>query len=100
MAQSDIPEVTIKSVLLRFSWPYTKSLAFKDIKKAEVKTVQMGCKKYKILSLIPKEKVKYSYNWLQKHNCTFGPFAIALYGIMTPEDEKEIVKIVKSKVSK
>jgi len=47
-----------------------------------------------------KEKVKYSYNWLQKHNCTFGPFAIALYGIMTPEDEKEIVKIVKSKVSK
>lgn len=79
---------------------YCAPLAFKDIKKAEVKTVQMGCKKYKILSLIPKEKVKYSYNWLQKHNCTFGPFAIALYGIMTPKDEKEIVKIVKSKVSK
>ena len=47
-----------------------------------------------------REKEKYSYNWLQKHNCTFGPFAIALYGIMTPEDEKEIVKIVKSKISK
>ena len=79
---------------------YCAPLAFKDIKKVQIKTVQMGYKKYKILSLIPKEKVKYAYNWLQKHNYTFGPFAIALYGVMTPEDEKEIVKIVKSKVSK
>ena len=35
---------------------YCAPLAFKDIKKAEVKTVQMGCKKYKILSLIPPHK--------------------------------------------
>ena len=77
---------------------YCAPLAFKDIKKAEVKTVRMGCKNYKILSLIPKEKVKYSYNWLQKHNCTFGPFAIPLYGVLTPADEKEITKLVKGKV--
>ena len=72
-------------------------LAWKDIKKAEVKTVHMGCKDYKILSLTPKDKIKYHYNLLQKHSC-FGPFAIPLYGILTPADEKEITKLVKGKV--
>ena len=73
-------------------------LAWKDVKKAEVKTVRMGCKDYKILSLTPKDKIKYHYNWLQKHNCCFGPFAIPLYGILTPTDEKEITELVKGKV--
>ena len=72
-------------------------LAWKDIKKAEVKTVHMGCKDYKILAITPKEKVKYRYNLLQKYSC-FGPFAIPLYGILTPADEKEITKFVKGKV--
>lgn len=72
-------------------------LAWTAIKKAEVKTVRMGYKDYKILSLTPKDKIKYHYNWLQKHSC-FGPFAIPLYGILTPADEKEITKFVKGKV--
>ena len=73
-------------------------LAWKDITSAEVKTVRMGRKDYKILSLEPKENIEYRYNWLQKHNCQFGAFAIPLYGILTPEDEAEIEKIVKGKV--
>lgn len=73
-------------------------LPWKDIKKAEIKTVRMGFKEYKILSLTPKDKIKYHYNWLQKHNCCFGAFAIPLYGILTPSDEIEIIKYVKGKV--
>ncbi len=73
-------------------------LAWKDIKSAEVKTVRMGGRDYKILSLEPKENIEYRYNWLQNHNCCFGPFAIPLYGILTNEDEKEIEKIVMEKV--
>ena len=71
--------------------------SWKDIKKVEIKTVHMGCKNYKILSLIPKDKIKYHYNLLQKYSC-FGPFAIPLYGILTPADEKEMTKLVKGKV--
>ena len=71
-------------------------LAWKDIKKVEMKTVRMGCKNYKILSLTPKDKIKYHYNLLQKYSC-FGPFAIPLYGILIPADEKEVTKLVKGK---
>lgn len=77
---------------------YCNPLMWKDIKTAEVKNIHMGCKDYKILSLEPKENIEYRYNWLQKHNCQFGPFAIPLYGILTPEDEAEVEKIVKGKV--
>ncbi len=83
--------ITDKSVKI----DYCEPLAFKDIKKVQIKTVQMGGKKYQILSLIPKEKVKYRYNWLQKHNYSFGAFAIPLYGILSPKDEKEIIQIIK-----
>ena len=48
--------------------------------------------------LKPKENIEYRYNWLQKHNCCFGPFAIPLYGILTPEDEEEIMKLVAGKI--
>ena len=86
--------ITDKTIKIDLSEP----LAWKNIKKAEVKTVRMGVKDYKILSLILKDKVKYSYNWLQKHNRYFGPFAIPLYGILTSSDEKEITKLVKEKI--
>ena len=79
---------------------YCEPLAWKDIKKAEIKIVKMGNKDYKILSLTPKENIEYHYNWLQKHNCNFGAFAIPLYGILTPEDEKEITAIVQGKIQK
>lgn len=77
---------------------YCNPLAWKDIKSAEIKTVRMGRKDYKILSLEPKGNIEYRYNWLQKHNCCFGPFAIPLYGILTPEDEEEIMKLVAGKI--
>ena len=73
-------------------------LAWKDIKDAEIKTVQMCCGKMKVLSLNPKKGIKYRYNWLQKNNCDFGAFPIPLYGILTEKDEKEIVQIVKKHV--
>ncbi|MBP5534494.1 MAG: hypothetical protein J6Y03_03205 [Alphaproteobacteria bacterium] len=77
---------------------HSKPLAWKDIKDAEIKTVRMCGGQMKVLSLNPKNGIKYSYNWLQKHNANFGPFPIPLYGILTEEDEKEILQIVKKQV--
>ena len=73
-------------------------LAWKDIKDAEIKDVRMCCGKMKVLSLNPKKGIKYRYNLLQKNNGDFGAFPIPLYGILTPEDEKEITQIVKKHV--
>lgn len=73
-------------------------LAWQDIKSADIITVRMGHKDYKILSLTPRENIRYRYNWLQKHNCRFGAFAVPLYGILSPADEEEIVALVRSRV--
>lgn len=75
-----------------------KPLFWKDVKSAEEKIVRCGLKKRRIIVLHPKENIKYSYNWLQKHNCGFGAFSIPLYGILSTEDEETLIKIVKSKV--
>ena len=66
---------------------------------AEVReeNVRCGFKKRRVLVLMPKEGVDYRYNFLQKHN-PFPPFSIPLYGILTANDEKEIVEIVNSRI--
>lgn len=77
---------------------HCEPLPWKDIKDAEIKVVNLWGENLKILSLNPKEGIDYSYNYLQKHNGDFGPFPIPLYGILAPEDEKEVVNLVKKKV--
>lgn len=72
----------------------SQPLYFKDIKGAEIKDVCLCGKNKKILSLIPKKNIKYNYSYLQKNNGDFGPFPIPLYGILTKEDENEIVHLI------
>lgn len=73
-------------------------LSWKDVKSAEFKEVRLFFKDKKILSLIPKKNIHYNYSLLQKNNCYFGPFPIPLYGILTHEDEEEIIRLVQKKV--
>ena len=79
---------------------YCQKLFWKDIARTEEKEVRCGLRRCKVLTLVPKEGIEYKYNFLQRHNGGFTPFAIPLYGLLSPEDEKEIVKIVTSKVKK
>jgi len=76
---------------------HTNPLKWSDIASAEEKIVNC-CGKKRIISLIPKDNINYKYNFLQKHNGDFTPFSIPLYGIISPEDEEEITKIVARKV--
>lgn len=86
--------ITDKNIKIDHSTP----VAWKDIKTAKIQSGHMCGKDYKILSLIPKKGITYHYNWLQKHNSIFGPFPIPMYGVLTPQDEKEIMRLVKAKV--
>jgi len=86
--------ITDKNIKIDHSNP----LAWKDIKNGEIKIVNLCGKKMKVLCLNPKKGIKYTYSWLQKHNANFGPFPIPLYGLLTPKEEKEILKIVKKHV--
>jgi len=74
-------------------------LAWKDVKNAEIKTVELGFDTLKILSLVPKKGVSYPYNYLQLHNGDFGPFPVPLYGILTAKDEAEIVRLIRQKTT-
>ena len=85
--------ITDKSIKI----DHTNPLKWKDIDYAQEKEVVCCFKKYRVLALIPKKNINYKYNWLQKHN-PFPEFSIPLYGLLTPENEKEIVKIVSKKV--
>lgn len=73
-------------------------LKWSDIKSIEEKEVCCCLKKYKVLILHPKENIGYHYNFLQKHNGEFTPFAVPLYGILSEDDEKTVVEIIKQKV--
>ena len=75
-----------------------RPLAWKDVKSAEEKTVRCGFRKYRIITLNPKEKINYRYNFLQKHNCGFGAFSLPLYDIVRPEDIAEITTLIEKKV--
>lgn len=77
---------------------HTHPLKWQDISYAEIKDVPCCFKKYRVLSLVPKENVDYKYLWLQKHN-SFPPFSIPLYGLMTKDDEDKISEIVAKKVT-
>ena len=67
------------------------------IRQAEEKDVMCCFRMRRVISLIPKEGIQYRYNYLQKHNC-FPPFSVPMYGILTPEDETELWKLINSKI--
>ena len=90
-----------KAVVITDKWikiDYSQPLPWKDIKDAEIKVVNLCGHHMKVLALTPKKGIKYNYSFMQKHNANFGPFPIPLYGILTADDEKEIVQIVKKHV--
>lgn len=69
-----------------------------DIEYAKEKIVRCCFKNRKVIILKPKEGISYKYNFLQKHNAGFTPFSIPLYGILSADDEKEIVNIIREKL--
>ena len=78
---------------------HCEPIAWKDIESAEEKIVRCCFQNRKVIVLKPKKGIKYNYNFLQKHNAGFTPFSIPLYGILSKQDEEELVSIVKEKVS-
>lgn len=77
---------------------HTNPIAWKDIVGAEERMVRCCGKERRVIVLLPKEGIEYKYNFLQKHNGAFTPFCLPLYGILTPEDEEKIFRIVAHKV--
>ncbi len=73
-------------------------LKWSDIKSIEEKEVSCCLKKCKVMILHPKENIEYHYNFLQRHNGEFTPFAVPLYGILSEDDENTVVEIIKQKV--
>lgn len=77
---------------------HTNPIAWNDIEIAEERIVNCCGKKRRVIVLIPKKDIDYKYNFLQKHNGEFTPFCLPLYGILTPEDEEKIFRLVAHKV--
>lgn len=77
---------------------HTNPIAWNDIEIAEERIVNYCGKKRRVIVLIPKKDIDYKYNFLQKHNGEFTPFCLPLYGILTPEDEEKIFRLVAHKV--
>lgn len=76
---------------------HCQPLKWSDISKAEERIIRC-CGKKRIIVLLPKAGIDYKYNFLQRHNLDFTAFSIPLYGILSPEDEAELIKLVGKKV--
>lgn len=77
---------------------HTNPIAWKDIESAEERMVKCCGKERRVIVLLPKKNIDYKYNFLQKHNGDFTAFCLPLYGILTPEDEEKVFRIVADKV--
>ncbi len=77
---------------------HCKPLFWKDVAEAEEKVVRCCCRKMPVIVLKIKENTPYEYNFLQKHNGDFTPFSIPLYGVISKEDEEELIRIIAQKV--
>lgn len=76
---------------------HTNPLKWQDIDYAQEQDVFCCFRKYRVLALIPKKDISYKYIWWQKYNC-FPAFSIPLYGLLTKEDEKELMSLIAKKV--
>ena len=87
---------------LAWGWKYVlkNKAVVVDDEGTEEKDVRCCFRNCRVLTLVPKDGISYRYNFLQKHNGDFTPFAIPLYGLLSPEDEKEIAEIVAEKAGK
>ena len=94
-----LPQVAVVITDKSIKIDHSKPLAWKEIKNAEIRVVNLCGKKMKVLCLNPKPDIKYAYSLMQKYNANFGPFPIPLYGLLIPKDEKEILNIVKKHVA-
>lgn len=77
---------------------HTQPLYWQDAAYAEMREIWCCLKKRKILVIVPKDGIDYQYNFLQRHNGDFTPFSIPLYGVLTADDEKELIAIIDKKV--
>ncbi len=77
---------------------HSNPIAWKDIELAEERMVKCCGKERRVIVLLPKKGLDYKYSFLQKHNGEFTPFCLPLYGILTPEDEEKVFRIVAEKV--
>lgn len=77
---------------------HTAPLKWGDVIAAEEREIFCCFKKRKIIVLIPRKGLDYPYNWLQKHNPGFTAFSVPLYGLLSPQDEAEIRKIIEQHV--
>jgi hypothetical protein len=78
---------------------HTRPLYWRDVAAAEIREVWCCLKKRKILVLLPKDGLDYQYNFLQRHNGAFTPFSVPLYGVLTPQDEQEIIELIAKHVA-
>ena len=89
--------ITDKSIKIDHCEP----LPWKDIDHAEIRYVRYCLCKKPIIALIPKKKIKYNYNLLQKslikRGNGFPAFSIPLYEIVSPADAIEIYNIIADK---
>ena len=77
---------------------HSNPIAWKDIESAEERMVKCCGKERRGIVLLPKKGIDYKYSFLQKHNGDFTAFCLPLYGILTPEDEEKVFRIVADKV--
>ena len=77
---------------------HSNPIAWKDIESAEERMVKCCGKERRVIVLLPKKGIDYKYSFLQKHNGDFTAFCLPLYGILTPEDEEKVFRIVADKV--
>ena len=90
--------ITDKSIKIDHCQP----LNWKDVDYAEIRYVRYCLCKKPVIALVPKKKIKYQYNFLQKslmkRGNGFPAFSIPLYEIVSASDAVEIYKIVAEKV--
>ena len=77
---------------------HSNPIAWKDIETGEERMVKCCGKERRVIVLLPKKGIDYKYSFLQKHNGDFTAFCLPLYGLLTPEDEEKVFRIVASKV--
>jgi len=80
---------------------HCEPLPWKDVDHAEIRLVRYCICKKPVMALIPKKKIKYKYNLMQKslmkRGGNFPAFSIPLYDIVSPYDAVEIHKIIADK---
>lgn len=76
---------------------HNNPLKWEDIAYAEERDVYCFFKPHRVIALVPHDDIDYKYNLMQKHN-PFPAFAIPLYGLLSPQDEAELIALIDKKI--